>query len=235
MCRGRRSISISRLRNASDINKGYVLDSANDGLQNTKNARRLTTASLDDLTNLANHMNAQMANRMDALTGALTDRIEQLQDELVKQLRSKLNVADSFSTDVEGQMATNGQSWLLDPMQQIQKDAANIQNHLHYRGCLSQVARRRDTEFDNSQSLTHSLPNVNGQSAYDGSFYTRPMLSPVGNQTSGSTLNFQTMGKRFLGESGGYDSTSRSGNELEQMHEISQAGPSPSQYSPIAW
>jgi len=53
---------------------------------------------LDNLTNLANCMDTQMTAKLDALAGTLMDRLSQLQDEIIRQVR------DQWQHDLAGAM-----------------------------------------------------------------------------------------------------------------------------------
>ena len=52
-------------------------------------SQRRSPLPLDDLANLANRMNTQMTMNLDALASTLMDRLSQLQDEIIRQLRDQ--------------------------------------------------------------------------------------------------------------------------------------------------
>lgn len=240
LSRGRRSISISRLRSGIDHERPPI---PGDGsLQNLCNARRRSTASLDDLTSLANRMNAQMANRMDALTGTLTERISQLQDELIKQFRSQLHLPDTARTGERAIMSghapfpdlvhagQNPQEHHLLPL-----DDSMAQNHLFYRGRLSQAARKSKAQFDDVQaSMWMPKPNQDGNFV-DSHWPPSIPSKHHSRQTSRSGLNLQTTDDSGLGTSDTSESAITNGKGKSDVYISAMGNVSPSHYSPTTW
>lgn len=241
--RGRQSISISRTHSKTDDERPPI---PGDGsLQNLCDASRRPAASLDDLTSLANRMNAQMANRMDTLTGTLTDRISQLQDELVKQFRSQLRLPNVPTARTEEPVHANGHRDFPDQFQPdrssrerqiLPLDDPMAQNHLFYRGRLSQAVRKREAQFRESQSPMW-MPRQDEHGNFVDSGWPPPIPSKHHSReiSQSSGLNVHTTDDFWRGASDISNSVVTNGKGKSRAYRNAPPDVSLSQYSPTAW
>lgn len=238
----RRSKSTLRRPSVNGFDDEHPPVPGNGNLQTLSEERRRSTASLDDLTSFANRMNAQMTNQMDALAGTLTDRLAQLREDIMRYLRDQEHPIDETAAVEYGeQIHSSGPANVLDSLEpqrerprQIEQpeDPIDVRSHLHYRGRLSQAARKRNAKFEDVQSTSPLIQKFNGHHSFLD-FPPPPVPASHHRRNCSTDVDIQTRGSA-IGSFNPYSSTVTNGYSKSQAHTAAFRNVSPSQYSPTS-
>jgi hypothetical protein len=135
---------------------------------------RLPSVPLDDLTNLANHMNTQMTTKLDALASTLIHQLSQLQDEIIRQLRDQwqqnLAAAIQQLQDANHVLVETGLPSSVVASSNTTPIAAQYPTHHHYHPPKDQPLepfRPFETQHEinlPSESYRHENPHVGANS-----------------------------------------------------------------------